>query len=145
MTRLGSPLPKKFSGDFVGRVTPVPIPNTEVKPAGADGTARETVWESRKSPGLLNEARSALHLSGLFPWEAVMPDYLEQFGNQVTSWNGQPMGNRQTAFFIYERDGSFTGIGLISGNYYSQTFDHLPSPAEGEQHFASDERFKRHF
>ena len=55
MTRLGSPLPKKFSGDFVGRVTPVPIPNTEVKPAGADGTARETVWESRKSPGLLNE------------------------------------------------------------------------------------------
>src|SRR5258708_40353755 len=55
MTRLGPPLPKKFSGDFVGRVTPVPIPNTEVKPAGADGTARETVWESRKSPGLLNE------------------------------------------------------------------------------------------
>jgi hypothetical protein len=48
----------KFSGDFVGRVTPVPIPNTEVKPAGADGTARVTAWESRKSPGLLNEARS---------------------------------------------------------------------------------------
>ena len=42
----------KVSGDFVGRVTPVPIPNTEVKPAGADGTARVTVWESRKSPGL---------------------------------------------------------------------------------------------
>ena len=42
----------KFSGDFVDRVTPVPIPNTEVKPVGADGTARETVWESRKSPGL---------------------------------------------------------------------------------------------
>ena len=42
----------KFSGDFVDRVTPVPIPNTEVKPVGADGTARETAWESRKSPGL---------------------------------------------------------------------------------------------
>ena len=42
----------KFSGDFVDRVTPVPIPNTEVKPVGADGTARVTVWESRKSPGL---------------------------------------------------------------------------------------------
>ena len=41
-----------LSGDCVGGVTPVPIPNTEVKPAGADGTARETVWESRKSPGL---------------------------------------------------------------------------------------------
>ena len=40
----------KFSGDFVERVTPVPIPNTEVKPLGADGTARVTAWESRKSP-----------------------------------------------------------------------------------------------
>ena len=29
----------RFSGDFVGRVTPVPIPNTEVKPTGADDTA----------------------------------------------------------------------------------------------------------
>ena len=45
----------RFSGDFVGRVTPVPIPNTEVKPAGADGTARVTVWESRKSPELFQE------------------------------------------------------------------------------------------
>ncbi len=47
-----------FSGDFVDRVTPVPIPNTEVKPVGADGTARVTAWESRKSPGLFKEARS---------------------------------------------------------------------------------------
>ena len=29
----------KFSGDFVDRVTPVPIPNTEVKPVRADDTA----------------------------------------------------------------------------------------------------------
>jgi hypothetical protein len=40
----------KFSGDFVERETPVPIPNTEVKPLGADGTALEAAWESRKSP-----------------------------------------------------------------------------------------------
>ena len=33
------------------RVTPVPIPNTTVKPLEAAGTARETVWESRWSPG----------------------------------------------------------------------------------------------
>ena len=33
------------------RVTPVPIPNTTVKPLEADGTARETVWESRTLPG----------------------------------------------------------------------------------------------
>ena len=37
----------KFSGDYIGRETPVPIPNTEVKPVGADGTARVAAWESR--------------------------------------------------------------------------------------------------
>ena len=31
-------------------VTPVPIPNTMVKPQTADGTALETVWESRWLP-----------------------------------------------------------------------------------------------
>ena len=34
-----SQLAAQFSGDIVGRVTPVPIPNTEVKPTGADDTA----------------------------------------------------------------------------------------------------------
>ena len=32
--------------------TPVPIPNTTVKPREADGTALETVWESRWPPEL---------------------------------------------------------------------------------------------
>ena len=32
--------------------TPVPIPNTMVKPQTADGTALETVWESRWPPNL---------------------------------------------------------------------------------------------
>ena len=30
--------------------TPVPIPNTMVKPYTADGTALATVWESRWTP-----------------------------------------------------------------------------------------------
>ena len=30
--------------------TPVPIPNTMVKPQAADGTALETMWESRWLP-----------------------------------------------------------------------------------------------
>ena len=55
----------KFSGDFVDMVTPVPIPNTEVKPVGADGTARETAWESRKSPGLIRRS-PLVNSSGLF-------------------------------------------------------------------------------
>ena len=41
-----------FLGDLGEGVTPVPIPNTEVKPFSADGTAWETVWESRTLPGL---------------------------------------------------------------------------------------------
>ena len=32
--------------------TPVPMPNTMVKPREADGTALETVWESRWPPAL---------------------------------------------------------------------------------------------
>ena len=39
------------SGDNDVKVTPVPIPNTMVKLYSADGTARETVWKSRSSPG----------------------------------------------------------------------------------------------
>ena len=34
------------------RVTPVPIPNTMVKPQAADGTSLETVRESRWPPDL---------------------------------------------------------------------------------------------
>ena len=57
---------EKFSGGCVERVTPVPIPNTEVKPLGADGTARATVWESRKPPGLFMKSPLKIFLSGLF-------------------------------------------------------------------------------
>src|SRR4249920_2537633 len=45
-------LSKVFGGN-VGGVIPDPIPNSEVKPSRADGTARVTVWESRSPPGLL--------------------------------------------------------------------------------------------
>jgi hypothetical protein len=36
-----------------GGGTPGPIPNPEVKPSSADGTARETVWESRSPRNLI--------------------------------------------------------------------------------------------
>src|SRR6266542_3248082 len=64
--RLLPPAPAfRFSGGCVERVTPVPIPNTEVKPLGADGTARATVWESRKPPGLFKR-RPAREISRAF-------------------------------------------------------------------------------
>jgi hypothetical protein len=40
----------RLSGGNGGGATPVPIPNTEVKPSSADGTALVTVWESRSLP-----------------------------------------------------------------------------------------------
>ena len=51
-TKLGRDL-VKYSELLVAirlRETPVPIPNTMVKPRAADGTALETVWESRWLP-----------------------------------------------------------------------------------------------
>ncbi len=38
------------SGGQSGGETPVLIPNTEVKPSSADGTALGTGWESRSLP-----------------------------------------------------------------------------------------------
>src|ERR1017187_9285714 len=46
------PVCHQFLGDLSERDPPVPIPNTVVKPLSPDGTARASVWESRKSPGL---------------------------------------------------------------------------------------------
>src|SRR6266540_1274719 len=46
----------EFPGGHRSRVTPVPIPNTEVKPATADGTARVGAWESRSLPGVIDRS-----------------------------------------------------------------------------------------
>src|SRR5258706_14350773 len=46
-----------FSGECSGGDTPVPIPNTAVKPPSANGTARASVWESRSSPGIYFRVR----------------------------------------------------------------------------------------
>ena len=46
------PKSKEFLGGYAEGVTPVPIPNTEVKPLRADDTARVAVWESRSPPGI---------------------------------------------------------------------------------------------
>ncbi len=40
-----------FPGGNSGGETPVPIPNTVVKPSSADGTSLATGWESRTLPG----------------------------------------------------------------------------------------------
>ena len=62
----------KYAGGHRIRVTPVPIPNTEVKPDTADGTAWETAWESRSLPAVFfTEARCRRMTSGfLCSWTA---------------------------------------------------------------------------
>ena len=42
--------------------TPVPIPNTMVKTQAADGTALETVWESRWLPNPKRKKAKAFHI-----------------------------------------------------------------------------------
>src|SRR5437660_12383480 len=42
-----------LAGGHRSRVPPVPIPNTEVKPATADGTMWATAWESRSLPAVI--------------------------------------------------------------------------------------------
>ena len=55
-------------GDRSERATPVPIPNTAVKPLSPDGTARATVWESRKSPE--SKTKNPGLWAGFFVFEA---------------------------------------------------------------------------
>ena len=52
-TSLGDDDDPMISGGDVEEATPDPIPNSEVKLLGADGTAREAVWESRTLPGFI--------------------------------------------------------------------------------------------
>jgi hypothetical protein len=62
----GRPQADTFAGGHRSRAPPVPIPNTEVKPATADGTVWETVWESRSLPALLPKARDVVFRAFLF-------------------------------------------------------------------------------
>ena len=67
-------------GDNSKEVTPVPIPNTEVKLLSADDTWRETAWESRTLPLLLKKNKS----KGLF-FFACRSYYVNMFKKRVYS------------------------------------------------------------
>jgi hypothetical protein len=47
-----------LAGDLRAGATPVPIPNTAVKPGSVDGTADGRLWESRPPPAIPFEART---------------------------------------------------------------------------------------
>ena len=62
----GRGLRNRFPGGYRRRVTPVPIPNTEVKPSTADGTAGAGLWESRSLPGIFFKGPVAHSSDGPF-------------------------------------------------------------------------------
>jgi hypothetical protein len=51
---------KSVPGGLAGGATPVPIPNTEVKPSKADDTAVARQWESRTLPGYKKKPARAI-------------------------------------------------------------------------------------
>src|SRR5579875_2691462 len=55
---------RTVSGGHGGGETPVPIPNTAVKPASADGTWGEAPWESRTPPGFSSAGWLAALVAG---------------------------------------------------------------------------------
>ena len=67
-----TPIIPVFGGDSVG-VTPVPIPNTEVKPYSADDTAWETMWESRSPPEYFSAKAPADDRGLCFPRQGKIP------------------------------------------------------------------------
>ena len=58
---------KYICGNFTGSVTPVPIPNTEVKSFEVDGTIVARLWESRTLPGFICKPCAARYRAFYFP------------------------------------------------------------------------------
>jgi hypothetical protein len=83
---------RQFLGDLSEEDPPVPIPNTAVKLLSPDGTARASVWESRTSPGLLQQSPLITEraLSFLLPSYAEfhLPDFPARaiFETRLTSF-----------------------------------------------------------
>ena len=66
-------------------VTPVPIPNTMVKTQAADGTALETVWESRWLPELEKEKLVLPVIRGLKGFSFLMTDETSSQNDKMRS------------------------------------------------------------
>src|SRR3954447_3934052 len=79
-------------GGHSGQETPGPIPNPEVKPASANGTAPDRMWESRTPPNNLREKgspqwwpllcicrafRAGIRAAWVLPWTQVAGRTLE--------------------------------------------------------------------
>jgi hypothetical protein len=64
-------MPSNRPGDHGEGAIPDPIPNSVVKPFSVDGTAWETAWESRTSPGLFRQTRASREARVCAFWRGV--------------------------------------------------------------------------
>ena len=87
---------RTVSGGHGGGVTPVPIPNTAVKPASADGTWGETPWESRTPPGFRSDEA---HRSGGGPrrTSGLGPCGRRSVGAVCVATTPTPTGSREAS------------------------------------------------
>ena len=69
--------------------TPVPIPNTMVKPWTADGTALETVWESRWLPEKIKGAENMAPVGDIAQLGEHLPckQGVESSNLFISTWN----------------------------------------------------------
>ena len=97
----------EFFGGHSEEGPPVPIPNTEVKLFSADGTAWETMWESRSppnsssGPGLLYDARGLRCLYCIHPF-CIFSGLLPSSSLSLLHWEILPPGcdvDRRSFFF----------------------------------------------
>src|SRR5437763_1501707 len=89
----------QFLGDPSEEDPPVPIPNTEVKLLSPDGTARVSVWESRKSPGLIHTKARSPKGSGLFAVVLHPPQSARLLRNlRFVRWGDLPLPKARAIF-----------------------------------------------
>src|SRR3954470_18768371 len=82
------PTTQKSFGGHGERETPGSIPNPEVKPFSADGTARASLWESRTPPDIL--LVEATDFGGLYAISAVVfRGRRQSFGKEMQQWRSE--------------------------------------------------------
>ena len=79
--------------------TPVPIPNTTVKTQSADGTALETVWESRWAP---DQKRK----NWIYQWWEILNEDLKFLMTDKTSVRHVPVHCSSKASLSHSRAGT---------------------------------------
>jgi hypothetical protein len=108
----------QFPGGLTARVTPVPIPNTEVKPCRADDTALETTRERRSPPGLNFRGRIRESECGLFIFARSQPFRYSslQDGSNRKDFGANPKRNVRCEHSVCVHAPSASSIGVPGEN-----------------------------